>query len=137
MDANSRFRTPTFGFLLPAIFLTLAIFSPLSFAQEAYSENPGTDGNGNHIVGPEYRIDPDLTDRGNPKGKRFEFSMPLADSKIFRGDDRTLDPASRYEPNERSLFTSPLPMSTAPGLQFSSRMMGQVDSISSAMPSTI
>ncbi len=57
-----------------------------------YQENPGTDGNGNHIVGPEYNIDPDLTDRGNPKGKYFEFEMPLAESRIFRGDDQTLNP---------------------------------------------
>jgi enterochelin esterase-like enzyme len=33
-----------------------------------------------------------LTDRGNPKGKLFEFSMRLADSKIFPGNDSTLDP---------------------------------------------
>jgi enterochelin esterase-like enzyme len=36
-------------------------------------------------------MDPDLTDKGNPKGKSFEFSMKLADSKIFPGDDKTLD----------------------------------------------
>lgn len=53
--------------------------------------NSGTKGNGNLVIGPEYTVDPDLTDRGNPKGKVFEFSMPLADSKIFRGDDVTLD----------------------------------------------
>ncbi len=54
-------------------------------------EKPGTEGNGNHVVGPDYKIDPDLTDRGKPKGKYFEFTMQLADSKIFRGDDSTLD----------------------------------------------
>ncbi len=47
--------------------------------------------NGNVIVGPEYRVDPDLTDKGNPKGKLFKFSMKLADSKIFPGTDSTLD----------------------------------------------
>lgn len=47
--------------------------------------------NGNHVVGPDYPIDPDLTDLGNPKGQRFQFSMKLADSKIFRGNDSTLD----------------------------------------------
>jgi iron(III)-enterobactin esterase len=61
-------------------------------ADETYTENPGTAGNGNFVVGPEYPIDPDLTDRGNPKGKSFEFTMRLADSQIFRGDDSTLDP---------------------------------------------
>lgn len=54
-------------------------------------ENPGTEGNGNIVVGPDYKIDPDLTDRGNTQGKQFEFSMKLADSKIFKGDDTTLD----------------------------------------------
>jgi len=67
-----------------------SVGEPLS-AAEAYSEQPGSEGNGKHTIGPDYTIDPDLTDRGNPKGKSFEFSMPLADSKIFRGDDATLD----------------------------------------------
>jgi enterochelin esterase-like enzyme len=60
-------------------------------AQENYTEKPGTEGNGHVVVGPDYKIDPDLTDRGNPKGKYFEFAMRLADSKIFPGTDSTLD----------------------------------------------
>lgn len=63
-----------------------------AFSDENYSEKPATLGNGNLVIGPEYSIDPDLTDRGNPKGKLFQFTMPLADSKIFRGDDSTLEP---------------------------------------------
>ena len=43
--------------------------------------------NGNFEIGPDYEIDPDLTDQNNPKGKLFQFEMPLADSEIFRGDD--------------------------------------------------
>ncbi len=62
------------------------------WSDETYQEYPGVAGNGNLVIGPEYSVDPDLTDRGNPKGKSFEFSMKLADSKIFRGDDTTLDP---------------------------------------------
>jgi enterochelin esterase-like enzyme len=57
-----------------------------------YSEKPGSEGNGNYTIGPEYKVDPSLTDLGNPKGKYFEFSMRLAESKFFRGDDSTLDP---------------------------------------------
>jgi iron(III)-enterobactin esterase len=60
-------------------------------ADDKYTENPGTDGNGHFVIGPDYRIDPDLTDRGNVKGKSFEFTMRLADSKIFPGNDATLD----------------------------------------------
>ena len=73
-------------------------------AAENYTENPGPEGDGNYTVGPDYRIDPDLTDLGNPKGKSFEFSMPLADSKIFRGDDSTLDPAKKPVRKERQIF---------------------------------
>ncbi len=62
-------------------------------ADDGYSEKPGTEGNGNFTIGPDYNFDPDLKDRGNPKGKLFEFTMQLADSKIFRGDDVTLDAA--------------------------------------------
>ena len=32
-------------------------------------EKPGTEGDGNLIVGPDYKIDPDLTDRGKPNGR--------------------------------------------------------------------
>lgn len=70
---------------------------------EDYKENRGTEGNGNYVVGPEYKIDPDLTDNGNPKGKYFEFSMPLAESKIFRGDDSTLDSRKPVR-KERKVF---------------------------------
>ena len=76
---------------IASLLLCLSL-SPLAFAQEAYSESPGTEGNGNHVIGPDYAIDPDLTDKGNAKGKLFEFKMPLAESKIFRGDDKTLNP---------------------------------------------
>ncbi len=63
----------------------------------------GTDGNGNFEIGPDYKIDPDLTDKGNPKGKSFEFRMALADSKIFRGDDATLEKRKEVR-TERRIF---------------------------------
>ena len=80
------------GFLIVAL---IGLLAPLGHAAEAYSEKPGVEGDGNHPTGPEYKIDPDLTDKGNPKGKSFEFSLRLADSKVFRGDDTTLEPV-RY-----------------------------------------
>ncbi|MFO0925015.1 MAG: alpha/beta hydrolase-fold protein [Pirellulales bacterium] len=57
--------------------------------QDASASIPAT---GNHVVGPDYTLAEELKDHGNPKGKRFEFSMPLAESKIFPGTDTTLDP---------------------------------------------
>ena len=74
-----------------------------SHADEAYTEKPVTEGDGNHVVGPDYKIDPDLTDLGNPKGKRLEFAMPLAESKIFRGDDATLDREKKPVRTERKI----------------------------------
>src|SRR5439155_25890317 len=71
---------------------------------ESYTENPGAEGNGKYTVGPEYKIDPDLTDRGNPKGKSFEFTMRLAESKIFRGDDSTLEPQNKPVNKERKIY---------------------------------
>jgi enterochelin esterase-like enzyme len=54
-------------------------------------------------VGPEYSTDKDLTDLGNPKGKSFEFTMKLADSKIFKGDDKTLEPEKKKVKTERKI----------------------------------
>ncbi|QDU99013.1 alpha/beta hydrolase [Lignipirellula cremea] len=91
---------------LPGVCCALALFgcfSPLARAEEAYTENPGDAGNGDVTTGPEYAVDPDLTDRGNPQGKMFEFTMRLADSKIFRGDDATLN-AKKEVREERKIF---------------------------------
>ena len=73
-------------------------------AAESYSEHPGTEGEGKYTIGPEYKIDPDLADQGNPKGKYFEFTLRLADSKIFRGDDSTLEPEKKAVRKERQIF---------------------------------
>lgn len=97
---------------LPLLNVWLSVFfaacvagrtSPTGFADDdATLETPDTAaGNGNFIVGPDYAIDPDLTDQGNPKGKSFEFLMPLADSKIFRGDDATLDPGKKVRTHRK------------------------------------
>jgi enterochelin esterase-like enzyme len=53
--------------------------------------DPGSEGDGDFTVGPSYTSDPDLGDRGAPKGRNFQFSMRLADSAIFDGTDATLD----------------------------------------------
>jgi enterochelin esterase family protein len=68
------------------------------------AESPGSQGDGHFVVGPEYRLDPDLTDRGNPRGRQFEFKMRLADSRLFRGDDSTLEPAKKAVRTERKIF---------------------------------
>lgn len=90
------------SFCILSIFLAVSVATSAT-AEDGYTEKPGTEGNGDHTIGPAYKVDPDLTDRGNPKGKYFEFSMKLADSKIFRGDDSTLDPKKPVR-TERKIF---------------------------------
>ena len=88
-------------------FRTVSFIGLLAFfakAAEPYRENPGAEGEGKYTIGPDYKVDPDLTDRGNPKGKHFEFTMRLADSKIFRGDDSTLEPEKKAVRKERKIF---------------------------------
>src|SRR5438067_3146541 len=84
--------------------ISLSACSATRQPAQMYAENPGTEGNGDYTIGPPYKIDPDLTDRGNPKGKQFEFTMRLADSKIFRCDDSTLDPDKKPVRKERKIF---------------------------------
>lgn len=81
-----------FSFAAFALSATIGPCSSFVSAQES-----------NLVIGPEYRLDPDLTDKGNPKGKRFEFTMQLADSKIFPGTDTTLDPKKKVN-KERKIF---------------------------------
>lgn len=85
----SPFSLGVFGLLS----IPIIGFSPISvFADDTPAEKPGTAGNGNLVIGPDYVLAPELKDQGNPKGKEFQFKMALADSKIFRGDDTTLNP---------------------------------------------
>jgi iron(III)-enterobactin esterase len=88
------FLTLRFAFACASSFCFLNPFgtsAAIACSDDRYVENAGTAGNGNHVIGPNYKVDADLTDKGNAKGKLFQFAMPLADSKIFRGDDSTLD----------------------------------------------
>jgi enterochelin esterase-like enzyme len=100
--SNPRTCPATVGRLLCLAAAGLLVNAPL--AADKYSESPGADGDGLFTIGPEYKMDPDLTDRGNPKGKSFTFSMPLANSKIFPGDDKTLNPAKKPVRKERKVF---------------------------------
>jgi enterochelin esterase-like enzyme len=58
--------------------------------------DPGTAGDGDFTVGPDYTSSPDLTDKGAPKGRSFSFTMDSKDSAIFKGDDATLNADQRH-----------------------------------------
>ncbi len=81
------------------LFAGALLFSGTGYAQD----KPDATGNGDFIVGPDYTVDPDLKDNGNPKGQAFDFQMTLADSKIFKGDDTTLD-AKKAVNKTRKIF---------------------------------
>jgi len=59
---------------------------------------------GHVVIGPEYHVDPDLKDQGRPKGRSFELRLRMADSKVFRGDDPTLEPWKKPVRTERRVF---------------------------------
>src|SRR6266478_3996477 len=82
----------------------IGLLAPGGKAAESYTEHPSIEGEGKYTIGPEYKIDPDLTERGNPKGKSFEFTMLLAESKIFTGKDSTLQPEKKPVRKERKIF---------------------------------
>ncbi len=81
----------------------LALFTGGLLCGGPGQEKAGVPADGDVVIGPDYEVDPDLKDKGNPKGKSFEFTMALADSRIFRGDDATLD-AKKAVRKERKIF---------------------------------
>ncbi len=84
--------------------LLLGFTAPIVRAGDADTNNPASEGDGEFTVGPDFTTAPELTDLGKPKGKDFVFSMKLADSKIFRGDDKTLEPDKKAVRTERKIF---------------------------------
>ncbi|MGH7968839.1 MAG: alpha/beta hydrolase [Limisphaerales bacterium] len=99
----SPIKSQPLRFLLLS-FATIVLIAAAANGAEPNAKAPGASGNGEFQVGPDYSIDPALTDQGNPKGRSFEFSLPLAESRIFRGDDATLQPEKKPVRKERKVF---------------------------------
>lgn len=97
-------RPPRLRHLAALLGFTLTVFASCATRTASSGGIPRDRGNGHYTVGPDYRIDPDLADRGRPKGRQFEFAMPLAQSRIFRGDDPTLEPAKKAVRVQRKIF---------------------------------
>lgn len=71
--------------------IAMSAFATAAVAATAPAATTPVPTNGSFEVGPNYTRDPRTTNLGAPKGKTFSFNLKLADSKIFRGDDPTLD----------------------------------------------
>src|SRR5690349_2641172 len=82
----------------------MALAGCATMHSSSYTEKPGLEGDGEFTISPDYKIARDLTELGNPKGKYFEFTMKLADSKIFPGTDKTLEPQNKPVRTERKIF---------------------------------
>ena len=97
-------KAPVFNINLSKFFVIFLFSynSGVGNSVELSSQNPNL-GGGDYTIGPDYLVDPDLKDKGNPKGRSFEFTMPLANSKIFRGTDVTLNPKKPVR-KERKIF---------------------------------
>jgi enterochelin esterase family protein len=63
--------------------------APEPGAPPASLPDPGAEGDGDFKVS-DFTRPPELTDRGAPKGKTFQLSMPLADSKFYNGKEATV-----------------------------------------------
>src|SRR5882724_296612 len=64
----TRYVVPNSARLLAMITL-IVLLEGSAGAADAYEENPGVEGDGKVTIGPDYQIDPDLKERGNPSGK--------------------------------------------------------------------
>ena len=101
-DYHGR-MTDTYRRLIVVCLVLMGCLGQRAIAAQTYTEDPGTDGDGQYTIGPEYKIDPDLTDQGHAKGRDFQFTMRLADSRIFPGDDPTLEPEKKPVRTERTI----------------------------------
>jgi enterochelin esterase family protein len=68
---------------------------------DAATSDPGDAGDGDYQIGPMYPKDPDLTDKGAPKGRLFgdgqsPITLRSSDSKIYQGTDKTLLPENQH-----------------------------------------
>jgi len=97
-----RFRLISIGSVL--LLGLLVLDAQRGIGADTDTEHPGTEGDGDYQIGPDYKTQTELTDQGNPKGKSFEFSMPLAASKIFPGDDPTLQPEKKPVRTDRMIY---------------------------------
>lgn len=96
MTSSITFHAARQLLTLGSVVLLLAATQP-SFAQSIATDDPAR-----IVAGPDYTIDPDLTDRGNPQGQLFEFTMAIGPGSIYPGTDSTLDPAKEVR-SERSI----------------------------------
>ncbi|MES1166182.1 MAG: alpha/beta hydrolase-fold protein, partial [Verrucomicrobiota bacterium] len=65
--------------------------------------DPGTAGDGDFMI-TAGTTQPDLTDRGAPKGKRFTFVMDSTKSAIFNGSDKTVNASERELTRQISVY---------------------------------
>ena len=65
--------------------------------------DPGTTGDGDFTI-TTLTMQPDLTDKGAPKGKRFQFVMDSTKSTIFDGTDPTVNKSQREVTRQISVY---------------------------------
>lgn len=58
--------------------------------------DPGTEGDGDFVVGPSYTRSPDLDTRDVPRSRVFGFTLDSQDSQIFTGEDAQLNPPMAF-----------------------------------------
>jgi iron(III)-enterobactin esterase len=91
------------------------------------------EGDGDIVVGPTYTKDPNLTDLGKPKGKRFQFSMS-SENSIYKGTDATLTkPANKQVWNRGITVYVPALYEDGDEAPILVIQEGQIDNVSRAL----
>ncbi len=94
--------------LVPGLCLSLLLcLGLLGTTGMADDRTPASLENGRFVVGPDYGVASELTDLGNPKGRQFEFAMPLSQSKLFDGRDSTLNPRKQVRKERKIVVYVP------------------------------
>jgi enterochelin esterase-like enzyme len=92
VSADGLYTAPATAGVYHAVATSQADESASDTATLTVTDPVGTEGDGDFTIS-NFQIQPELTDRGAPKGRQFTFTMDSTKSTIFDGKDPTLTPS--------------------------------------------
>jgi enterochelin esterase-like enzyme len=92
VDGAGRYTAPSTPGTYHVVATSDADAAAKDTATVTVTDPVGTEGDGDFTIS-SYSVQPELTDRGAPKGRQFTFTMDSTKSVIFDGKDPTLSPS--------------------------------------------